>query len=181
MDIIINKFKNLNTNDKNMLDDLFDEIDKMNCYDPDIECKKLIDNYYKLCTLKWLVLDSNILMAPFIKFMEKIDSINQYYLSHINLDPEYYDSDSVIDLKISEYSDKNIKVSIYDINSLKNSVIIIKSSLEDSLNCNDPIEKMEHVLTSYSTMITMVQIINNETYDEGISEDFTREFKKRKF
>ena len=163
------------------MNELLCEIDKIKVRDSDFECSKLLENYSRLRILKSLVLNCNILMIPFIRFMEKIDSVNQYYLKEINLDPEYYDSDSDIELSITSDS-KQIKLPVYELHSLKNSVIIIKSSLEESLNCNDPVEKLELVLTAYNLMTTIVHVVRNDCYyDYEDEEEFSHEFKRRKF
>jgi hypothetical protein len=187
MDLIIEKFGNLATNDSIYEDELgmeqlLESIKTLEYSHSDFECEKLVTNYSKLSVLKFLVMDSDILVKPFTKFMEKIDTINQYYLQNINLDPDYYDSDIDLDLRISCNSSSVVTLSVYDIQSLKGSVSVIKSSLEESLNCNDPSEKLDYVLIAYGTMIHIVEVINKKSYqDKSVNEDFIRGFKKRKY
>lgn len=187
IDSIINGFKKISTNEfpdyqtlgscYNM-ECLLSEISRFSVNNGELECKKLSDNYTKLKMLKYLVQSCDILFIPFIKFMEKIDEINQYYLKNINLDPEYYSSETEISISVDRDSEHNVNVSVYDIQNLQNTVEIIKTDLEDSLNANDPIQKLELVLDAYSMMMLIVENINGKKYNSDIDSDFERPFKR---
>ena len=104
MDEIIKQFEKLsqNTSTKPDIDLLISQINNIEI---DNEWKKMKTNYNQLRHFEKLIknmnqeyFEKNILKA-FVLFLEKIDSINQYYLSEINFDT---------DLIVLEYLEKSL-------------------------------------------------------------------------
>jgi hypothetical protein len=81
--------------------------------------------------------------------MEKIDSINQYYMKNI-------------DFSSVEESRKDQKINISDLNSIIDISRNIEILLEDSLNSNDPFLKLDLVIKAYSNMIYILNYYNPE-------------------
>ena len=141
------------------LNDLIGKLDKSSLSDPDKEWRDLTINYSKLKYLKELIHSFDILpeffMKPFTIFMESIDKLSQYYLKEI----DWYHSD----------------------NSVHEDCIDIQSYLEESLNMNNPKEKLNIILKAYSILVIIAEDSRRERYDYKIHDnDFLRTFKKRK-
>ena len=81
---------------------------------------RLNDNYLKLKHFKSI---KNKDPIPFLFFMNKIDSINKYYIDNINLNYNEYDMASVRDI-----------------------VKIISDTLNKSVKSDNPDEKLDYIL-----------------------------------
>jgi len=184
IDSVIANFKHLTTSQHGGFDDLMTAINELKFTDGEQECRKLAHNYSRLTCLKLLVLESNILIEPLRRFLEKIDRVNQYYLRNINLDPDYYtttESESLT-VRLDHEADIGTSMNVHEVHNLQNSVAIIGESLTRSLNCNDPVEKLELVLTAYGTMLGVVERVGVRVgLDQSPDLDrFERRFKRRK-
>jgi len=188
------------------IDNLVNTINDLRFTTGEQECITLVCNYNKLKILRRLVLDNDILLEPLRHFLEKIDVVNQYYLRNINLDPQYYapTPDSPTDtltLRLDRESDLTMELHSYDIQSLQNSVTVIGQSLTESLQCNDPVIKLELVIAAYQAMVGVVDQMHgdplgppsghlDESYDESYDDpldqfdhdlaDWERQFKRRR-
>jgi len=177
MDDIINKFENL-LNEEDQIDSLIDSIRKVDLHDPCMEEKRLIDNYSKLKYLKQIVNSFKnqpddkykMFMKPFNMFMDKIDSVNRYYLDKVILDPGYYNNQYLENFNNS------------DICSLRDIVTIVGHSLNDSLNEKNTITKLDLVLNAYSNIIKVIESVNKESISEVLDPSFESQFnyKRRK-
>jgi hypothetical protein len=115
-------------------------------YDPELEWNKLNDNLNKLNYFKTVLSKINkfnkvFFDKAFSKFMEKIDEVNQYYMKVICFD-------------VNSYNDSN-GFTIYDIDTVREMVILISESLNKSLVSNDLIVKLDHVLKAYSNLVLL--------------------------
>jgi len=115
-------------------------------YDPELEWNKLNDNLNKLNYFKTVLSKINkfnkvFFDKAFSKFMEKIDEMNQYYLRMICFD-------------VNSYNDSN-GFTIYDIDTVREMVLLISESLNKSLLSNDLIVKLDHVLKAYSNLVLL--------------------------
>jgi hypothetical protein len=115
-------------------------------YDPELEWNKLNDNLNKLNYFKTVLSKINkfnkvFFDKAFSKFMEKIDEMNQYYLRMICFD-------------VNSYNDSN-GFTIYDIDTVREMVLLISESLNTSLVSNDLIVKLDHVLKAYSNLVLL--------------------------
>jgi len=115
-------------------------------YDPELEWNKLNDNLNKLNYFKTVLSKINkfnkvFFDKAFSKFMEKIDEMNQYYLRMICFD-------------VNNYNDSN-GFTIYDIDTVREMVLLISESLNKSLVSNDLIVKLDHVLKAYSNLVLL--------------------------
>lgn len=173
MDDIINKFENLSTQDG--IDDLIIQISSIDIKDPQLEWDQLQKNYSRLNHFKKIYSNidlkhyNSIFKKPFLKFMEKIDELNQYYIKNINLDPDSYIYDS--------------GHNIYDLSSIKDIINIIGNSLDNSINSNDPIKKLDYVLIAYSNIILLIDDFNggNFVVNSSDTEFYQNKLKKRRF
>jgi len=187
IDSIIEGFRKISTSEQSKelnydVNELLDDISMFGITnvltDGELECKKLSENYSKLKVLRYLVQESDILFVPFIKFMEKIDEINQYYLKNINLDPDYYSSECDLSIRLDGESEHSTYIPVYDVQNLQNNVMVIRTDLESSLNVDNPVEKLEYVLNAYSAMMTIVENVSGKRYQPEVDSDFQRSFKK---
>jgi hypothetical protein len=115
-------------------------------YDPELEWNKLNDNLNKLNYFKTVLSKINkfnkvFFDKAFSKFMEKIDEMNRYYLQMICFD-------------VNNYNDSN-GFTIYDIDTVREMVLLISESLNKSLVSNDLIVKLDHVLKAYSNLVLL--------------------------
>ena len=159
MDFILNKLKDISiTTRKNDIDDLIDKIDNITVYDPDLEWKKLNDNYNKLKYFNNTVIGNNdpVFIKVFSLFMDKIEEMNKNYISNIILDPDHYNSD--------EY------YNFYTIDEVKQIIQLISDCLYNSFEMDDPYKKMENTLTAYSHMISLVEDMRSEFNITGQSK-----------
>jgi hypothetical protein len=127
-------------------------------YDPDEEWKKLNDNLNKLNYFKTVLSKINKFNKAFFdkafsKFMDKIDEVNQYYLQMICFD-------------VNSYNDSN-GFTIYDIDTVKEMVILIKESLNQSLLSNDLIVKLDYVLNAYSNLVLLGADVRENVLSEN--------------
>jgi hypothetical protein len=174
MDEIISKFENLST--KVSVDDLIMQISRIDIKDPQLEWDQLQKNYSRLKHFKQIYSNidlkhyNSIFKKPFLKFMEKIDEINQYYIKNINLDSESYTNNSGHNM--------------YDVSSIKDIINIIGSSFDKSMNSNDPTKKLDYVLIAYSNIILLIDDFNGENCVKFNSTDiqfYQNKLKKRRF
>ena len=87
IDNIISSFENLlNGTNTNSIDNLINQINQIEI---NTEYSELISNYNKLKYFKNFI-GNELVEKPFWLFMEKIDSMNQYYLQNINFNPLEY-------------------------------------------------------------------------------------------
>lgn len=164
MDSLINSLEkfSLTKDEKSFEDSLDDIIGKLknnSIDDPDKEWEDLASNFNKLRYLKDLINSFDILpqffMNPLRIFMEKIDTITQHYLREI----DFYHED----------------------HEIHQECIDIQYHLEESLNTNEPIYKLNCVIKAYSILVPLVEDFRRERYNPVISdEDFLKTFKKRK-
>ena len=122
--------------------------------DPELEWKKLNDNLTKLNYFKNVFSKINkfnriYFEKAFSKFMDKIDEVNQYYLR-------------VISFNLEDYTN-TVGFTIYDADTLKDMVLLISSSIDKSLNCNNLYTKLDHVLAAYSNLVLLAEDVR-ETY-----------------
>ena len=115
-------------------------------YDAELEWNKLNDNLNKLNYFKTVLSKINkfnkvFFDKAFSKFMEKIDEVNQYYMKVICFD-------------VNSYNDSN-GFTIYDIDTVREMVLLISESLNKSLVSNDLIVKLDHVLKAYSNLVLL--------------------------
>jgi hypothetical protein len=173
MDDIISKFEKLST--KVSIDDLIMQISKIDIKDPLLEWDQLQQNYARLKHFKQIYSNvdikhyESIFKKPFLKFMEKIDELNQYYIKNINLDSESY----------TDNSGHNI----YDLSSIKDIINIIGNSLDKSMNSNDPIKKLDYVLIAYSNIILLIDDFKgkNDLLNSTDIQFYQNKLKKRRF
>jgi hypothetical protein len=163
MDDIISKFENLSTNSNSEIDDdldIGDLILKINNLDIDnyFEWNRLTENYNKLKHFKNIIdtklnkkLNTKLntkLKVPFVTFMEKIDTINKYYIDNINLDPDHYTTTDGYNM--------------YDLSSIRDIIEIIFSSLKKSIKSNNPNTKLDYVLIAYSNIMLLLDDLKGE-------------------
>ena len=127
-------------------------------YDPELEWNKLNENLNKLNYFKTVLSKINkfnkvFFDKAFSKFMEKIDEANQYYLQMICFD-------------VNSYNDSN-GFTIYDIDTVREMVILIKESLNQSLLNNDLIVKLDHVLKAYSNLVLLASDVRETVLCEN--------------
>lgn len=165
MDDLIHSLKTFSiTNDHELFEDsLNDIVGKLSNQtlndDSSGEWRTLESNYNKLKYLKNLISSFDVLpsffMNPFKIFMESIDLTTQRYLIKI----DWYRNDYNI-------VEETTKMHRY---------------LEDSLNTNDPICKLNSVLSAYSILIPILEDFRRELCTEVVTDPvFLRTFKKRK-
>jgi hypothetical protein len=158
-----NKGYETDTDSEQILITLENEIIKI---DPDMEWKKLNENIQKLNYFKSVMSKVNIHNKFFFEkalriFMDKIDSINQYYLKVISFD-------------INTYTDNN-GFNIYDLDTIKEMVSVIYESINESLNCNDTLTKLDFVLKAYSNLILLGADVRH-SYNNNITTKKARIF-----
>jgi hypothetical protein len=141
----------MNTEMNTIIGSINSEIFKV---DPELEWKKLNDNITKLNYFKNVFSKINkfnriYFEKAFSKFMDKIDEVNQYYLR-------------VISFNLEDYTN-TVGFTIYDADTLKEMVVLISSSIDKSLNCNNLYTKLDHVLAAYSNLVLLAEDVR-ETY-----------------
>jgi len=124
-------------NGSSNVDSLLSKINEIKVHDSDAEWETILNNYENLLKFKNM---KTISQKPFELFMEKIDSMNQYYLKNLDLTQETYSK---------EYH-------INDVLSVQEMVKEIETSLVESLNIKDSTKKLDYVLTAYKHMIRIV-------------------------
>jgi hypothetical protein len=142
---VIELFKKLPIDDsENNVDLLISEINKIKIdeIDSDYEFRKLVKNFYKLKEFKEIKNNSTSFQKSFKLFMEKIDSMNQYYMKNIDFNI------SVNNTSVNTFND-NL--------SIKDTVKIIEELLDKSLNVNDCNIKLDLVLDAYSNLILLIE------------------------
>jgi len=148
---IVELFKKLPIDDSennfNNIDLLVSEINKIEISDPDYEFRKLVKNFYKLKEFKEIKNNSTSFQKSFKLFMEKIDSINQYYLKNI---------DFSINTNNTNNTNNNTN-NYYDNLSIKDTVKQIEELLDKSLSVNDCNIKLDLVLEAYSNLILFIE------------------------
>jgi len=167
MDDLIKGLKKFNlTRNKENFDNVLEQSISKMCnlkVDTFPEWEKLKSNYSKLRYLNYVIKSKNINLKENNKFltslgifMDYLDSITLLYFREINWETE------------KEFTDQ---------------AIIIKEELEKSLNSNDSLKKMKHVLTAYNILVPIIEHIQNEKFvefidDQSFLENF--EFKRQK-
>ena len=144
------------------MDKLMERMNSVNLGDPDEEWRRLQGTYSRLKYLYEIINFYNIplegkFMESISKFMEIIDKQTQIYLKEI----DWYTVDC--DFRIES--------------------IIVRDSLEDSLNKNSPVSKLNDLLKAYKILINIVEDIRDEKYQEQFDPVFIADFepfKKRK-
>jgi predicted DNA-binding protein YlxM (UPF0122 family) len=126
-----------NIKNSSNIDSLICKINEIKVHDSDAEWETILNNYENLLKFKNM---KTISQKPFELFMEKIDSMNQYYLKNLDLTQETYSN---------EYH-------INDVLSVQEMVKEIETSLVESLNIKDSTKKLDYVLTAYKHMIRIV-------------------------
>jgi hypothetical protein len=127
----------VNIKNSSNIDSLLSKINEIKVHDSDAEWETILNNYENLLKFKNM---KTISQKPFELFMEKIDSMNQYYLKNLDLTQETYSK---------EYH-------INDVLSVQEMVKEIETSLVESLNIKDSTKKLDYVLTAYKHMIRIV-------------------------
>ena len=153
--------KNQETFD-NDLDSLILKIDGLSTSDPDLEWDTIKSNYSKLRYTNHLIefydfKEIKKFVMALSKFLDYIDTINQYYIKQLSWDEEEHSED------FSEILDLFTK----------------------SLNLNDPFEKLKTILKAYKIFIPIIEVYREEKFVEFIDDqDFLKEVtsleKKRK-
>ena len=123
-------------------------------YDSEEEWKKLNENFNKLNYFKSIITKVNkynqkYFNKAFNLFMDKIDETNQYYLKAICFNVDSYTN--------------NHGFNIYDLDTIKDMIITISTSLQDSLNVSDLHIKLEHVLRAYSNLVLLGSDLRENT------------------
>ena len=163
---VINLFKKLPITDSSEQEELIDldldllicEIDKIDIrtertINSEEEFDKFIKNYDKLKEFKDIENNSPAFKKSFDLFMEKLDSINQYYLKNISFD-------------LNTYSDQN-EYNMYDISTVQEIVKRSEELLLKSLNVNDSKLKLNLILEAYSNFILIIEDYNYEDYHKN--------------
>jgi hypothetical protein len=156
MDSFLESLKNFEIG-KSGIDDVIYKLNNLSTRDTDYEWETIIDNYSKLKYLKNMelqLIDNSLLLTSLRSFMEKIDSVNQYYLREINW------------LADSTFLEESKKVELI---------------LSTSLNFNCPFKKLKYVIDAYDILIPIIEEFRREKHVEMIEDqDFLQKFKKRK-
>lgn len=124
MDDLISKFEKLETTEINHL------ISKIKFVNINQESERINENYLKLLNLRKLSHSE-----PFMLFMEKIDTVNKYYIENINN---------------------------YDLASINELIELIKELLISSINCTNSYDKVDYILTAYSNIQFIIKNMNME-------------------
>ena len=130
------------------LDTIIEQMNILATNDPDYEWTTIKMNYSRLKYIDDLILfydfyENNKFLQTLTKVLDDIDKINQYYL-------------------------KNLTWELYDVQDELN---VTKQLLYDSLNQNDPIEKLKIVLNAYSVLIPVIEDFRNEIFIYDIKSD----------
>jgi hypothetical protein len=143
-------------------DDLDSVLTKMRTVDilddPDEQWEILKKNYRKIKYIYELINFHNLhcelkFLESLDKFLVVIDKQTQVYLQKI----DWYESD------------KEFRIDS----------IMIRDSLESSLNQNDTVKKIKYIIDAYRILIHIVEDLRNERYDEGPPEEsFLDEFER---
>jgi len=143
-------------------DDLESVLSKMQTVDilddPDEQWEILKKNYRKIKYIYELINFHNLhcelkFLESLDKFLVVIDKQTQVYLRKI----DWYESD------------KEFRIDS----------IMIRDSLESSLNQNDTVKKIKYIIDAYRILIHIVEDLRNERYDEGPPEEsFLDEFER---
>jgi hypothetical protein len=126
--------------------------------DPDEQWEILKTNYRKIKYIYELINFHNLhcelkFLESLDKFLVVIDKQTQLYLQKI----DWYQSDK-------EFSIDSI---------------MVRDSLESSLNQNDTIKKIKHVIDAYRILIHIVEDLRDERFQEGPPDDtFLDEFER---
>jgi hypothetical protein len=164
MESIISNFEKLYTDKRedNILELIF-SIKNISIQESTIEYSRFTENYSKLKYLKQLFdsldnFNESIFYKPLKLFMEKIDSVNDYYLTNINLDPGFYDNSDIKPL-----------------------VTIISKKLRDSLIIKDPLEKLNDILIAYESIVKIYDYTEKDYFIFGFEDpDFERQFSHKR-
>ena len=139
------------------IDDIIFKLNELSTTDYNYEWDTLIANYSKLKYLKRMEQDlscSKDLLNSLNRFMEQIDKVTQYYLREINW---FSEPDMLEEGKL------------------------IEEHLTNSLNYNDPFQKMNCVIEAYNILVPIGEDFRREKYIQQIEDsDFIQTFKKRK-
>ena len=144
---VIELFKKLPVDDsENNIDLLVSEINKIKISDSDYEFRNLVNNFYKLKEFKEIKNNSTSFQKSFKLFMEKIDSMNQYYMKNID-----FNTNVNIPFRVKDTNNVNTNLSI------KDTVKTIEELLDKSLSVNDCNIKLDLVLEAYSNLILFIE------------------------
>ena len=148
---IINLFKKLPITEKEHnfeLDSLISKINKIEIEDSNvIEFGKLVTNYDKLKEFKTFK-NLKTFEKEFLIFMEKIDSLNQYYIKNIDFTSN------------SEKNTDDQIINVHDLSSINDISKNVELLIINSLNSNDPFTKLDLVIQAYSDIIYIVNYYN---------------------
>jgi hypothetical protein len=142
------------------LNDVVSKMETMDLITP--EWDNLKSNFTKLRYLDYLISKNNIPLSDnFHKsleiFLNGLDTVSQHYLNNIDFEMESYHPELLVKTKK------------------------IKELLELSLNCNENITKMKHILGAYIRLVSIVEGIVNEPFkEEPLDPAFLRKFKRQK-
>ena len=144
---VIELFKKLPVDDsENNIDLLVSEINKIKISDSDYEFRNLVNNFYKLKEFKEIKNNSTSFQKSFKLFMEKIDSMNQYYMKNI-------DFNTNVNTNVNTNDNTNFNDNL----SIKDTVKTIEELLDKSLSVNDCNIKLDLVLEAYSNLILFIE------------------------
>ena len=148
---VIELFKKLPVDDsENNIDLLVSEINKIKISDSDYEFRNLVNNFYKLKEFKEIKNNSTSFQKSFKLFMEKIDSMNQYYMKNIDFNTNV-NTNVNIPFRVKDTNNFNDNLSI------KDTVKTIEELLDKSLSVNDCNIKLDLVLEAYSNLILFIE------------------------
>ena len=141
------------------LDILMNRMKNVEIHDSTEQWKLLQNNYSRLKYLYEIINFYNIKIEgkfeiSINKFMELIDNQTQTYLKEI----DWYEDDF----------------------NFKEQVIMIHDTLEESLNKNIPVSKLNDVLKAYKILISLVENIRDEKYQEILDPEFVEDFEQFK-
>ena len=114
---------------------LMEKIKAINIINPEQEWMRLTGNYFKLRHLRGIKNKDPVL---FLLFMEKLDTLNKYYLDNINLNYNAYDMASIRDI-----------------------IKIISETLNKSVMSNNPDEKLDYILIAYSNINLLIDDLDS--------------------
>ena len=143
----------------NDLDLLMDKMQNIEIYDPTEQWKLLQNNYSRLKYLYEIINFYNIKIegkfeSSIGKFMILIDNQTQTYLKEI----DWYEVDT----------------------NFKAQALMVCNTLEESLNKNNPVSKLNDVLKAYKILINIVEGIRDEKYQESLDPEFVDDFEQFK-
>jgi hypothetical protein len=159
MESLIKALENTSVNESfdEQLDNIISKLESSHV-DESFEFEELSKNYSRLVYLDKLIRKHNPDSPKFFKclnlFMEEVDKKTQYYLKDI-----YWEHDQEVPIPVLQK---------------------IKKYLEESLNSNDPVIKLNLILSAYFILVPIVENLNHQKIEIDVDDDFKQQFKKRK-